>query len=65
MGDPIFYLANMPPLPRPHLDVETVTEAGSTPICLRFPGLLLNNTRDSWLTLINAPIAVIQFSPLL
>jgi len=40
MWDLTFYLTNMPPLPGPHLDVDiilqTVTEAGSTPICLRF-----------------------------
>ena len=41
MWDLTFYLANVPPLPGPRLDVDigilqTVTEAGSTPICLRF-----------------------------
>ena len=41
MRDLTFYLANVPLLPGPRLDVDigilqTVTEAGSTPICLRF-----------------------------
>ena len=41
MRDLTFYLANVPPLPGPRLDVDigilqTVIEAGSTLICLRF-----------------------------
>jgi len=41
MRDLTFYLANTPPLPGPHVDVDigilqTATEAGSTPICLHF-----------------------------